>query len=391
MNRLNIAYLDHTSKWSGGEIALYRTLSALDRSLVNPCVLAASDGEFVKRINEINIPVSIFNLDEALANISKDYVGIKVFRNIKIPISYVRYSMRIAKYIRDQKIHIVHCNSLKSDIYGLIAARTVNRKIIWHIRDHISEPYLSRNISKIFGIMARTYVSGVITNSKSTYDTIFNGENNKIQSRIIYDGLLGHELAMPMLDRSDMRIGRCKIGILGRITYWKGQHVAIEAVKNLINECYDVELKIIGSPMFGEYKYEKELFNLARPIRQYVDFTGFKSDIFEMLKKLDVLIHCSILPEPFGQVIIEGMAQGLPVIASDAGGAREIIESEVNGVLTPVEDVNSLTGALIRLINDPDFAYRIASGGYKTVREKFTAEKSARAIEAFYEEVLSKR
>ena len=99
-----------------------------------------------------------------------------------------------------------------------------------------------------------------------------------------------------------------------------------------------------------------------------VSFTGFRADIAAELARLDVLVHASVVPEPFGQVVVEGMAAGVAVIASDAGGPAEIIERERSGLLVPPGDVAALAAALQRLAGDSTLRARLAAAGLERAR-----------------------
>ena len=101
-------------------------------------------------------------------------------------------------------------------------------------------------------------------------------------------------------------------------------------------------------------------------------------------------MHASTLPEPFGQVIVEGMVAGIPVIATDGGGAREIVTHEQTGLLIPLADVEALTASLLRLLSDPELAARLAAAGKEHALQNYTIEISARKSEALYERVLKR-
>ena len=106
--------------------------------------------------------------------------------------------------------------------------------------------------------------------------------------------------------------------------------------------------------MFGEDEYEGELRRLVDElgIAARVEFRGFCEDVGEELAGADVLVHASIIPEPFGQVVVEGMAAGLPVVAAAAGGPAEVLVDGETGLLYPPGDVEALAARLRRLATD---------------------------------------
>ncbi|MBB6050469.1 glycosyltransferase family 4 protein [Armatimonas rosea] len=390
--KVKVLYLDHTAKWSGGEIALYRTLSALDRSVVEPNVLLPMPGEFASRLQSVGVTTEIDPIDEKILEIRKDSLGKRSLRDVGVASSYIRYSLRIAKRAKAKKMDLIHCNSLKSDFYGAVAGKIARVPVVWHVRDYIDSSYLPSKVATLFQKFAQKIPNGVITNSKSTELGLFPKGAGRQLSRVVYDGLMESELqsACPTLF-TEWRDAKPKIGLLGRIVAWKGQHVFIDAARELKNRGIEAQYQIIGAPLFGEADYEAKIKKQAEPLGSQMEFLGFRSDVPALLRQLDILAHCSISPEPFGQVVVEGMAEGLPVVASDGGGVVEIIEQGVHGIRTPMGDAVALADALQDLLLHPEKASMLGRSAHARVREKFTAAHSARGVESFYQELLGRK
>lgn len=389
--KLHILYLDHTSKWSGGEIALYRTLSAVNRASFALSAVFPTQGELVDRLGTIGVQAQVLPLDARLLAIRKDSLGVSTFRDLSVATAYLRYALRVAQQARQQKVDILHCNSLKSDIYGMIAGRLASKKVVWHVRDYIDPSYLPGKVARIFRRLAQTMPQGVIVNSQSTQQGLFPQGCGRQLCHVVYDGLMESELqsALPT-PFSQWRRAVPQIGLLGRIVPWKGQHIFIEAAQQLVQRGVTAEFQIIGAPLFGEEDYEAQIRQQASVSGAKIAFLGFRSDVPNLLRELDILTHCSISPEPFGQVVVEGMAEGLPVIASDGGGVREIIEQGVHGLRTPMGDATALANALEELIRQPEKASTLGRAAHARVREKFTAALSAHGVESFYQELREK-
>jgi glycosyltransferase involved in cell wall biosynthesis len=114
-----------------------------------------------------------------------------------------------------------------------------------------------------------------------------------------------------------------------------------------------------------------------------VEFVGFTEDVLAILGAVDCLVHASTVPEPFGQVVVEGMAAGLPVIASNEGGPAEVITDGVDGLLCPPGDPSALAALLLRVAADPDLRSRLgAAARVRTVQ--FTPERVDRKIMRTY-------
>jgi glycosyltransferase involved in cell wall biosynthesis len=119
-----------------------------------------------------------------------------------------------------------------------------------------------------------------------------------------------------------------------------------------------------------------------------VEFSGFRMDIPVVMSALDILVLASTSPEPFGRVLIEAMAAGKPVIATDAGAAREIIEDGVHGLLVPPGDAEAMARAMIYLLTHRDTAILMGQRGQDRVRERFSAQQYVDGVQSVYRELL---
>jgi glycosyltransferase involved in cell wall biosynthesis len=139
-------------------------------------------------------------------------------------------------------------------------------------------------------------------------------------------------------------------GVVGRLAPWKGQDLFLRAFARAFPAGQE-QAVLIGGALFGEDDYADELPRLAGNlgIAGRVEFRGHRQDVWSELSRLDVLVHSSVTPEPFGQVILEGMAAGVPVIAAGAGGPAEILQHDVTGILYEPSDEVDLAASMQRL------------------------------------------
>ena len=146
---------------------------------------------------------------------------------------------------------------------------------------------------------------------------------------------------------------------------------------------------IVGAALFGEEDYEqtvKERID-ARGMGDRISLLGFRSDVGAELQELDILVHCSVTPEPFGQVVVEGMAAGLPVIAAGAGGPVEIITDGVDGILYPMGDRDSLVRALREVASSRRLREVLGAAAAKSA-QRYAAPAVAERVASFYREML---
>ena len=178
------------------------------------------------------------------------------------------------------------------------------------------------------------------------------------------------------------------VGIVGRISPWKGQDVFLRAFALAFPDS-GARARIVGGALFGEEAYGETLMALADElgIAERVDFTGHVDDVAAELAGLDIAVHASTIPEPFGQVVVEAMAAGVPVVATNAGGPAEVVSDGVDGLLFPMGDVEGLAERLTRLARDGELRRRLVDGGRKTAAT-YAPPVIAAEVEDIYRQVL---
>jgi glycosyltransferase involved in cell wall biosynthesis len=178
--------------------------------------------------------------------------------------------------------------------------------------------------------------------------------------------------------------------MVGRLAPWKGQDVFLRAFARAFPDGAEIAV-LIGSPLFDEDEFEVQLRALVTSlgIESRVEFRGFQNDVFSELAMVDVLVHASIIPEPFGQVVIEGMAAGLPVVAAGAGGPAEIIVDGETGLLYIPGDIEELSAILKALGRDDQLRRRLGTQARNSVSE-YSPERVAEQIEEMYVQVLAR-
>jgi glycosyltransferase involved in cell wall biosynthesis len=182
---------------------------------------------------------------------------------------------------------------------------------------------------------------------------------------------------------------RFVVGMVARLQPWKGQDRFLRALATLLDRGHDVHGLIVGGNAYNlSPGYEAELHVLARQlgVDRRVTFTGQVPEPGPYFQLMDVSVNASI-GEPFGIVLLEAMALGVPVVAFALGGPSEIIDAGSSGVLVPAGDQPSLVGALEQMVTDPTLRLRIARSGEQRFRTNFSAEPMARQMERQLQEL----
>jgi glycosyltransferase involved in cell wall biosynthesis len=203
-------------------------------------------------------------------------------------------------------------------------------------------------------------------------------------SAVVYEGVLARDAA-----QENNHVGGI-VGLVGRLTRWKGQHVFLEAAAQVRQQFPNTKFRIIGSAMFGEESYEQEIRALSRSLglEDCVEFTGFRNDVPRLVDQLDILVHASTTGEPFGQVITEGMLAAKPVIATRGGGVPEIVQHDSTGLLVPMGDADAMAEAICALLSNPDLARAMGKAARERALQHFVVEKTVPRLEAILQRVL---
>ena len=377
--RLRVVYLDHCARLSGGELALLHLLPALD---VDAHVILGENGPLVAKLLAAGVSVEVLPMAGSAGSLSRDRV-----RPGQLPLSAfpltATYVARLTRRLRQLDPDVVHTNSLKSALYGGMAARLAAIPAVWHVRDRITDDYMPAAACRMVRIAARILPAAVIANSRATLATLGRA------------GARGVAVASPLgfsPAKSGRRptVGPLQVGMVGRLDPWKGQHVFLDAFAKAF-PAGDERAVIVGASLFGDDGYESQLVSRAASlgIEERVDFRGFRDAIDDELRTFDVLVHASTIPEPFGQVVVEGMAVGLSVVAADAGGPAEVIDHGVNGLLYPPGDADALAQALRRLAADPVLRHRLGEAAIERARD-FTPARIAPQVMEVYSGALRK-
>jgi glycosyltransferase involved in cell wall biosynthesis len=367
--------VDHVARLSGAEIALARVLPALDE-YVHVHVILGEDGPLVAQLRDSGIEVEVLALSAAAGDTRKETVTAT-----GVPLSAARatagYVLRLRRRLRELQPDVLHTNSLKSALYGGLAGRAAGVPVLWHVRDRIAPDYLPGAAVRLVRVAAMVLPSAVVTPSELTMATL--------PSRPAIRAVVPDSVDPP--PDAGARAGDphpFRVGIVGRLAEWKGQHVAVEAFVRAF-PAGDAELWVIGEAMFGEVSYADRLRRQIQSLGlgDRIELRGFRGDIWAELAQLDVLVHASTSPEPFGQVVIEGMAAGLPVIAAVPGGPAEIMVDGVDGLLTPSGSVEGLAAALVRLAGDPELRDRLGRNA-RTTAARYTPARTAQGLLEMY-------
>jgi len=405
-----ILYIDLAPSVGGSVISLYQLVKGLDRSRYEPYVLLRASNRYVMRFRALGLPV--IAIGQALPQDPQKTGGIEVVRRSRAmswlkrhplgerivhgvgfymrawPTLY-REARELAQIMRTIKPDLVHLNDdVCVSRSGILAAHWGRTPALCHLRAMAWRNHFDRWISR--------WLQGYICISQAVDDHQRKLGGRVAPSWVVYNGLDLSEFDVPA-DRKSLRArwglrdDAEVVACVGRLVAWKGQRVLIEALARLAPERPRLYGLIVGEAGSVDPSYRQELESLARSlgVAERIIFTGFQEDVASLLRSVDILAHTSIAPEPFGRVIIEGMAAGAAVVAANAGAAPEIIQHGVNGLLTPPGDAEALAQAIACILDDPDDAQAMRRAARQAVETQFTTARYVYGVEQVYEVILS--
>ena len=177
----------------------------------------------------------------------------------------------------------------------------------------------------------------------------------------------------------------------GNLKAWKGQETVIRAMAQVRGAHPNARCLLVGATSPLDRSFEASMRALVSDLGldEHVLFVGFRENVADYMRLADVVIHASVLPEPFGRVALEAMAVRKPVIGSDAGGIPEIVEDGSTGRTFPPGDANRLAEAITWMLDHPEQAAQMGERGYARLVERFPISANVRATEHIYERLLS--
>jgi glycosyltransferase involved in cell wall biosynthesis len=303
-----------------------------------------------------------------------------------------RLAYAVAKVARS--FEVLYANSQKGLVVACAASLLSRRPVLWAMHDILDLEHFSRRSIRLNVTLANRFATRVIANSRATAGSLTQWGLRKDKVHVVYCGF--NPVSFPSLTDAEITATRAElglspgplVGVFGRLTRWKGQHVVLEALAVLPG----VHVLFVGEA-FDTDDYVLELRRRAEELQvsDRIHFLGFRADVDRLMRLVDVVLHTSIAPEPFGRVIVEGMLAGRPVIAARGGGVPEIVEDGVSGLLVTPGDPRELAAAVTDLLQQPRYARDLAAAGQARAVAEFPLDRMLREVSRHVNEVATTR
>ena len=395
-----VCFVSTLGELGGAEVCLLDTIEVLKKrhSEWQAALIVPSDGSVALRARELDIQVELVPYPASLARI-----GDSRFRRssrsanafalttslISAAPAFASYRSSLRRTLRSFAPDVIYANGFKAQIFAAMVKPRASR-LVWHTHDYVSSRPI---VARLFRRYARR-ADRLIANSKSVAEDIRSilGTDSVPLVDVFYNAVdlnrfspRGEHLDLDRLSGLDPApFGTVRVALLATMAWWKGHRTFLEAMSRL--RSLPVRGYLIGGPIYRTDGSENSLSDLRDQaqklgISDRMGFTGFLPDTASALRSVDIVIHASTRPEPFGRVVIEAMACGKPVITTGLGGSAEIISAGPGTLKFWPGEADDLAKAISTLVRDPSLRKSMGDSARKTVVRHFGREQLAEELD----------
>lgn len=310
--------------------------------------------------------------------------------SIRAVFRFIHAIFLLIRLVHTQKIDIIQSNSIRAHIVCSFVAFFSRTPLIWFVHDFTFGAFWAQLLARI--------PQNIIYSSHIVREDLQNKIPSQHWKKLVHIPN-GFDIKEVHKQAKNCPAGLKKtysiphdhllVGLVGRIDWWKGQKEFILAAAEVISQYSSVHFLIIGDATQHDantLNYKKECKQLADELNicDYITFTGHLSSVYGAINELDILVHASVQPEPFGRVVLESMALYTPIIASNLGGPAEIISDGIDGLLWNSPDSHDLAQKLMQLLTDRDLQNSLTNNGFKTVSQHYSLNTVAQKLNVLY-------
>ena len=298
------------------------------------------------------------------------------------------YVRAIVRYMRAHDLSILHLNNGFENLEAHMAGWWDSRRVIVHAHGGCGTSRLTRYLA--------TRARSCIAISEGVGASLVAAGTPRSRVSVLPNPLTVDPVPLETRERVEARArfgippDAVVCGIVGRVIPWKGQLEFLRAAAAAMREIPGTWAAIIGDVTDGVDDYGERLRREAIQlgIGERTRFTGFQGNPRDVFGLIDVLVHSSIEPEPFGLVLTEGMAFGIPVIAADRGGPLEIIHDGIDGYLRDPRDPTAVAEVLTQLLRERSLREQIGAAARQSALARFDPDRYVSKLASLYAGVI---
>ena len=315
-------------------------------------------------------------------------------RMLQRAVNMVRFFAAIGGYarrLRREHVAVLHLNNSPTRGHDwMLAARLAGVPCVVH----------ERGINAVFSRLERWLgprLAAIICISEASRASLVGAGLARDNVHVIHNGV-DPDRVQPTADPAEVRRelglapGDRAVGLVGNIRSWKGQDVLVRAIPAVLARVPDFKVLLVGATAEPDRPFEIELRALIAKlgVERQVIFTGYRANPADVLQVAEIAVHTSVTPEPFGRVLLEGMALRLPIVGSGDGAVPEIVEDGVTGLLFPPGNADVLAEKLLALLEDPARSRAMGDAGYARLQAHFHVQRNVERTMAIYDRALAR-
>ena len=376
MDRINLAHIRDSSGLYGAEQVILALAQHVDHKRFDFLLVclqdkAGSAQPLIQRAKELGIQVEVVAVSSAF-----DRKAVKALRAI----------------LRNRAIHILHTHDFKSTLFGMLASINMSVKRVATAHGSIKHSLKIRTSLFLEEQILRYMFDRTIAVAEDIQLQLRRKGFREEQVRLIPNGidLSLYDSPLPTVGKQDSRWvggGAPVFGVVGRLVSDKGHGVFLNALSRIKQNHPKVRALIVGSgPLMEEIQSEIQRLGLE----ESVELCGARDDMPAVYRQIDCIVIPS-LREGLPYVLLEAMANKIPVVASRVGDIPRLIRHGETGYLVPPENVDELQKHMTMVLESPDLSTKLAESGYRLVREGFSATRMVTEVEEVYESLMMGR
>ena len=393
---MKVLFINPIGELGGAERSLLDSIWSLRRH--NPALemelLSFAPGPLTSAATDLGIPAQVLVLPKKLQQLGESLpIPEALLKSIARTPAALAFAARLRRLLARSGADVLHTNGMKAHVLTALA-RLPHQKLLWHVHDFLSWRPIMRHL--LPRLQARADVAIAISRAvASDMDSVLPG----LPVEVVLNGIRTEDFErgrVPPLDLDGLAglppVPAARIGLIATYAHWKGHEIFLEAAARI--NAAAARYYIIGGPVYTSRSSQLSEPVLRERIRHLrledrVGLLPFQREPARVYAALDIVVHASTKPEPFGRTVAEGMAAGCALVASAEGGPLEQIRNGVDGLLVKPRDVETLTSSLRRLVESPALRRELGSNAAERARNDLHADRLGPKIGGIYDSLAA--
>ncbi len=396
-----ILFLENGVGYGGAPVCMKLLAANLNRDKYYPIMVTSLNNHNYQSMSDVaewtHIPDTFVDKNIIKKMISPFFLKFRIkeryleviISTVDYLVNVIPYTFRLLLFTMRKKVDLIHLNNEPvCNMAGVFVAKLLKIPCIGHVRGPTWDSKISRWLYKMvdFFITVSDWTKGEVLKINVREDkvmTIWDGRNLEKFDMLVDESVIRETLML--------KPGQLSVGMIGLLNPWKGHKVFIQAAQKVVAQFPDCKFFIVGAPA-EILTYDAELKSMVceMKLEKNIIFAGHRNDAIQVMNAMDVIVHASIEPDPYPNVVIEAMAVGKPVIATNIGGPPEMIENYKTGILIPPGEPSVLSEKICELLGSRDLRLSMGEEAKKIAFKRNSIEAHVRQVENVYERFINK-